>query len=116
MQFKDSLLVGEQKEYLILDFIKKKYPSAYKVEGYCKECDIYVPECNMKIEVKFDKKSNHTGNIVVEIEMFNKPSALFTTKSDYWIFYDGFELMIIRPIDILVPKQLIRNKSKICKL
>ena len=142
MQFKDSLLVGEQKEYLILDFIKKKYPSAYKVEGYCKECDIYVPECNMKIEVKFDKKSNHTGNIVVEIEMFNKPSALFTTKSDYWIFYDGFELMIIRPIDIkdiiiwnglkavtfigigdteskraiLVPKQLIRNKSKICKI
>jgi hypothetical protein len=142
MQFKDSLLVGEQKEYLILDFIKRKYPNAYKVEGYCKECDIYVPECDMKIEIKFDKKSNHTGNLVVEIEMFNKPSALFTTKSDYWIFYDGFELMIIRPIDIkdviiwnglkavtfigigdtqskraiLVPKELIRNKSKICKL
>jgi hypothetical protein len=142
MQFKDSLLVGEQKEYLILDFIKRKYPNAYKVEGYCKECDIYVPECDMKIEIKFDKKSNHTGNLVVEIEMFNKPSALFTTKSNYWIFYDGFELMIIRPIDIkdviiwnglkavtfigigdtqskraiLVPKELIRNKSKICKL
>ena len=142
MQFKDSLLVGEQKEYLILDFIKRKYPNAYKVEGYCKECDIYVPECDMKIEIKFDKKSNHTGNLVVEIEMFNKPSALFTTQSDYWIFYDGFELMIIRPIDIkdviiwnglkavtfigigdtqskraiLVPKELIRNKSKICKL
>ena len=74
--------------------------------------------------------------------MFNKPSALFTTKSDFWIFYDDIELMILKPIEIkdliiwnelkavtfigkgdikskraiLIPKDLIRNKSTICTL
>ena len=74
--------------------------------------------------------------------MFNKPSALFTTKSDYWVFCDGIELMWISPNKIkdiiiwnglkavtfigngdtqkkravLVPKDLIRNKSIINKL
>ena len=140
--FTNDLKIGENKEYLILDFIKKKYPKAYKIQGYCKECDIYIPECDLKIEIKYDKKSNETGNIVVEIEMFNKPSALFTTKSDFWIFYDDIELMILKPIEIkdliiwnelkavtfigkgdikskraiLIPKDLIRNKSTICTL
>jgi hypothetical protein len=122
--------------------LKEKYPSAHKIEGYCKEYDIYVPENDMKIEVKTDKKSNFTGNLVVEIEMFDKPSALFTTKSNYWVFCDGEELMWITPAKIkdiiiwnglkavsfvgngdthkkraiLVPKHLIREASKIHKL
>jgi hypothetical protein len=142
MEFKNALEEGLQYEIIVLNIIKKKYPSAYKIEGYFKDYDIYVPENNIKIEVKFDKKSLITGNLVVEIEMFNKPSALFTTKSDYWVFCDGAEIMWIAPIKIkdiiiwnelravtfigdgdtqkkraiLVPKNLIRNKSIINKL
>ena len=137
--FNESIKIGEYIELKILDIIKEKYPNAYKVEGYFKDYDIFIPEKNLKIEIKFDKKSIYTGNFVVEIEMYNKPSALFVTKADYWIFYDGFELMYIKPIDlkdiiiwnelkavkfigigdteskraILVPKHLIRAKSKI---
>jgi hypothetical protein len=139
--FYKSLQIGEYIEYMILDIIREKYPLAYKVKEYFKDYDIYVPEKELKIEVKFDKKSIYTNNFVVEIEMYNKPSALFVTKSDFWIFYDGFELMYIKPIDIkdiiiwnelkavrfigkgdteskraiLVPKHLIRAKSKIQK-
>ena len=142
MEFKASLQEGIKYEILVLGIIQEKYPTAYKIEGYCKEYDIYVPENDIKIEVKFDKKSLETGNIVVEIEMFNKPSALFTTKSDYWVFCDGYELMWITPSKIkdiiiwnglravtfvgdgdtqikraiLVPKNLIRGASKINKL
>jgi hypothetical protein len=142
MEFKEALIDGVEYEMIVLNFIKEKYPSAYKIEGYFKEYDIYVPENDIKIEVKLDKKSTITGNLVVEIEMFNKPSALFTTKSDYWVFCDGIELMWISPNKIkdiiiwnglkavtfigngdtqkkravLVPKDLIRNKSIINKL
>jgi hypothetical protein len=142
MEFKEALIDGVEYEMIVLNFIKEKYPSAYKIEGYFKEYDIYVPENDIKIEVKLDKKSTITGNLVVEIEMFNKPSALFTTKSDYWVFCDGIELMWISPSSIkdiiiwnglkavtfigngdtqkkravLVPKDLIRNKSIINKL
>jgi hypothetical protein len=142
VEFKDSLQEGIKYEIIVLGIIKEKYPSAHKIEGYCKEYDIYVPENDMKIEVKTDKKSNFTGNLVVEIEMFDKPSALFTTKSNYWVFCDGEELMWITPAKIkdiiiwnglkavsfvgngdthkkraiLVPKHLIREASKIHKL
>jgi hypothetical protein len=142
MEFKEALIDGVEYEMIVLNLIKEKYPSAYKIEGYFKEYDIYVPENDIKIEVKLDKKSIVTGNLVVEIEMFNKPSALFTTKSDFWVFCDGIELMWISPSSIkdviiwnglkavtfigngdtqkkravLVPKDLIRNKSIINKL
>ena len=78
--FKDDLKRGEKVELDVLKIIQKKYPNAYKIEGYCKEYDLYVPDVG-GIEVKYDKKSKETGNIVIEIEMFGKPSALMTTKA-----------------------------------
>jgi hypothetical protein len=87
--FYSDLKVGKYYEKKILNIINKKYPKAYIEKGYCKEWDIYIPELNFGVEVKYDKKSLHTGNIVIEIEFNNKPSALLTTKSKYWVIYDG---------------------------
>jgi len=67
--------------------------------------------------------SNQTGNIVIEIEMFDKSSALITTKADYWVFYDDNKFVSIKPMDIvnciflnkLIYKEFIGNgdtKSK----
>ena len=98
--FKEDLIVGKEVESLVLDKIKKKYPKSYSIEGYCKEYDIWIPELDCGIEVKQDAKSNYTGNIVIEIEMFNKPSALITTKAKYWIFYDQKKFVIIEVRDI----------------
>ena len=77
--FRTSLESGKETENLILKIIKKKYSSAYIVDGYCKEYDIFIPEVDIGVEVKQDKKSMHTGNLVVEIEFNGKPSALSTT-------------------------------------
>ena len=85
---------------ILLKEIQKKYPKAYKVEGYFKDYDLYVPEVEKSIEVKSDEKSKQTGNIVVEIEFDNKPSALSTTKADYWVWWDGFEYTWFTPEDI----------------
>ena len=113
--FKEDLLVGQEVEALVLEKIKKKYPKAYSIEGYCKEYDIWIPELNYGIEVKQDAKSNYTGNIVIEIEMFNKPSALITTKAKYWVFYDQKKFVIIEVRDINTQKPIAAAKLTIIK-
>ena len=52
--------------------------------------------------------SNKTGNIVVEIEMSGKPSALLTTTADYWLFYDDNIFVLIKPMTII--KCILLNK------
>jgi len=88
--FDRDLKIGKKYEQVVLEAIRQKYSQAFIQEGYCKEWDIYIPELSFGIEVKSDKKSMHTGNIVIEIEFNGKPSALSTTKSKYWVIYDGY--------------------------
>ena len=95
--FYESLESGKEIERLVLSTIKKKYPTAYIIEGYYKYYDIFIPEKNIGVEVKRDEKSKYTGNIVVEIEFDGKPSALSTTRADYWVFYDGECYIWIEP-------------------
>jgi len=83
--FKDDLETGLAWEAKYLDSIREKYPQAYRVEGKFKGYDIYVPETEMAIEVKYDAESVNTGNIVIEVEMNGKPSGLTTTRADFWL-------------------------------
>lgn len=89
--FDRDLKIGKKYEQVVLEAIRQKYSQAFIQEGYCKEWDIYIPELSFGIEVKSDKKSMHTGNIVIEIEFNGKPSALSTTKAKYWVIYDGYD-------------------------
>jgi len=89
--FKRDLAVGKYHENYVLNIIKSKYNQAYIIDGYFKDYDIYVPELNFGVEVKSDKKSKYTNNIVIEIEFNSKPSALSTTKAKYWVIYDGYK-------------------------
>lgn len=98
--FKDDLRRGEQIELKLLSIIQSKYPNAYKVEGYFKDYDLFVPEVNKSVEVKSDEKSKSTGNILVEIEFNGKPSALSTTKADFWVWWDGYTFTWFIPEDI----------------
>ena len=98
--FKNDLQRGISIENKLLNIIKNKYPSASLIDKY-KGYDIWIPETKKSIEVKYDPMSNDTGNIVVEIEMFNKPSALMATEADYWVFYDDMKFVCIKPKDII---------------
>ena len=77
-EFKEALTSGKEYEYMYRDFLRQWYPNASVKEGYCKEYDIVIPEINQTVEVKLDKKSNFTGNMVVEVEFNGKPSGLTT--------------------------------------
>ena len=95
--FEKSLYIGKSVEDIVCEKINKKYPKAHVIQEYCKGYDIYVPEKDMKIEVKQDKKSNYSGNFVVETEFNSKPSGISTTEADYWVFYDGKCFIWITP-------------------
>lgn len=94
--FKRDLKDGKEVEEKYLRIIKSMFSDAYIVDGYCKELDIYVPSEKIGFEIKSDKKSVETGNIVVEIEFNGKPSALSTSKALWWIFDTGKESFKVR--------------------
>lgn len=98
--FHKDLAWGLQIEEKALALIKPKYPKAYIAEAL-KEYDIFIPEKNYSIEVKCDMKSNHTGNILIEVEMFGKPSGLTATTATYWLFYDDKQWAWIKPMEIV---------------
>ena len=95
--FKESLKDGKKSEEAILSIVKQKYPTAYIIPGYYKYYDIFIPEKNLGIEVKQDLKSQETGNLVIEVEFNGYPSALSTTRADYWVFDDGESYIWIEP-------------------
>jgi hypothetical protein len=98
--FHEDLERGKAIESKALEVIRKKYPSASLIEAF-KGYDIWIPELHKSVEVKYDPMSNETGNIVVEIEMSGKASALITTTADYWLFYDDHVFMLIKPMSIV---------------
>lgn len=102
MKFEDSKKVGDIFEEYILNIIKRKYPEAYidDIGKAFSDWDIFIPEKKMSIEVKADYKSQITGNLLIEVEMNNKPSALSVTKADYWVIIDGIRIIWIKPIEI----------------
>lgn len=98
--FHVDLEAGHNTEKEVLEYVRKKYPMAYRKKGYFKGYDLYVPEIQKSIEVKQDYKSEYTGNIVVEVEFNGKPSALSTTTADYWVFVSHRYLIWITPKQI----------------
>lgn len=99
MTFQADLERGINVELKALEMIQKIYPCATLVNAY-KGYDIWIPELHKSVEVKYDPMSNQTGNIVIEIEMNNKASALITTTADYWLFYDDNVFVMMKPMSI----------------
>tara|TARA_R110000824_G_scaffold313164_1_gene500022 strand:- start:423 stop:1034 length:612 start_codon:yes stop_codon:yes gene_type:complete len=89
VKFKEALKKGKETEKEILSLIQYKYPDAFIIDGYKKEYDIYIPKIKKSVEVKQDYKSEHTGNYVIEVFMFGKPSGLLSSTADFWVFSDG---------------------------
>ena len=98
--FKQDLQRGMVAERIVLDDLLGIYPCATLVDAY-KGYDIWIPEGNFGVEVKYDPASNDTGNFLVEYEMNNKPSALMATTAKLWAFYDDARIMYIKPRAII---------------
>jgi hypothetical protein len=98
--FKQDLNRGIKIEQQVWMLLQRKYPCATIVTAF-KGYDIWIPEIHKSVEVKYDPMSNQTGNIVIEIWIYNKPSALLTTTADFWVFYDDNQFISIAPKKII---------------
>jgi hypothetical protein len=98
--FQTDLQVGKDVEKTVLEMIQNKYPKAFMIDGKFSPYDIFIPEISKSIEVKSDRKSQHTGNLVIEVSMYGKPSALMTTLADYWVIYTGVQFIWITPLQL----------------
>ena len=84
----EDIIKGEEIEYKLLDYLKKKYPQSRKIKGEFKDFDIEVPEKDIKIEVKRDIGSNNSNNFFIEYECNYKESGISSTKATHWAIYD----------------------------
>tara|TARA_Y100000361_G_scaffold150813_1_gene167088 strand:- start:1378 stop:1806 length:429 start_codon:yes stop_codon:yes gene_type:complete len=110
--FEKDLSRGKEVEQMVLDIIRKRYPCTTLIEGKFKPFDLYVPERDMKVEIKADWKSNETGNIIIELFMFGQPSGLFSTEADFWVIYTGKEFLWAKPRSILMCIVLNRIQAR----
>jgi len=108
MSFHSDLAFGEEGEYLVLKKLHLKYPKAYKVEGYCKEWDIFIPEKGIGVEVKSDRAAHKTGNVVIENKYGDRPSGIETTRATWWVYITKCNLYWIKPEHI---KDCIKDNS-----
>jgi len=65
MSFAKMLKIGIEYEEKVLNTLKKKYPLAVRIEGQFLDYDIWIPEISKSVEVKYDKRSETTGNIII---------------------------------------------------
>jgi len=94
MTFYKDLERGKEAEHFICDLVRRKYPSAYVIEGMESDFDIVVPESlRNTIEVKRDYVSNQTGNYFVETENNGNKSGLSTTKAKWYVFVDDTDVV-----------------------
>jgi len=100
MSFKSDLAFGEEGELLVLKKLRYKYPKAYKVRGYCKEWDIFIPEKDIGVEVKSDRAAHKTGNVVIENKYGGSPSGIESTKATWWVYITRDNLYWITPEQI----------------
>ena len=93
--FNKDVPFGEEAEKEVLNIIKKKYPSAYKIEGNFKYYDLFIPEKNISVEVKRDKGSNETTNYFIEYKCNGYNSGISSSRADFWAICDEFSLIWI---------------------
>lgn len=90
MTFENDLKAGKSVEREINRLIRTKYPLSHLIEGKNEGFDIFVPEKMIKVEVKYDRKSNETPNYFFETSnnIKGEPSGIDVTKSDWWVHVD----------------------------
>ena len=98
--FVRDLQRGKEIEGNIVNALKARFPATTLIDGKFKEYDAFIPELSKKLEIKMDEVSLRTGRILIELEMFGKPSGLLSTTADDWVIYTGKQYLWIKPAKI----------------
>jgi hypothetical protein len=87
MTFRADLELGESYQRKLLELIE--YDNCGMSKGCFKPYDVWVEYGGERttFEVKVDRMTQRTGNIVVEFECNKKPSGITATEADYWVYF-----------------------------
>lgn len=113
MGFKSDLQLGELYQKKFLDLIE--YDTAEMAQGCFKEYDIKVTHdgCVLYFEIKCDRISFRTGNMVIEHMCNGKPSGITTTTADYWVYFPiGLPYCLVIPVKVI--RQYIEMGKYLC--
>lgn len=113
MGFKEDLKIGNEYEKKLINIVEFE---TYKImNGRFSFYDIEITKNNtiIKYEVKADRYTHKTNNIVIEYEYKNKPSGINISQSDYYAYFvinpnNDDDLYIIPTNDI---KEYIKNNK-----
>lgn len=106
--FDTSLSIGKQRESELIEFFQSKGHKPVAIPGKFTGFDFFLANTKEAYEVKQDWKAHYSGNLVVEIEMYGKPSGLMGTTADWWIFDTKEEFIFITPKQL---KDMIIEKN-----
>ena len=105
-KFENDLEFGNTYEKKAINLFE--YKSFEIKKGFFKEYDIIFEleeQKELKVEVKADRRTKQTGNMVIEYESRGKPSGITTTEADKWVYFvDGTDDVYIIPTKILKKK------------
>ena len=96
-EFDTSLDIGKQREDQLIAFFQSLGHKPIAIPGKFTGFDFFLANTKEAYEVKQDWKAHYSGNLVVEIEMYGKPSGLMGTTADWWIFDTKTEFIFITP-------------------
>ena len=91
MSWADDLAAGTTIEKEWFEKLSNLFDECYETFGEDSRFDLAIPELDTTIEIKFDKKSLDTGNIVIEYHHNGKPSGVLASEADVWLFATGEE-------------------------
>lgn len=96
-KFDTSLNIGKLREAELIAFFQSLGHKPIAIPGKFTGFDFFLANTKEGYEVKQDWKAHYSGNLVVEIEMYGKPSGLMGTTADWWIFDTKSEFIFIMP-------------------
>lgn len=100
ISFFSSRSRGAAIEAELLRVIRRKYPLAHKMQGNHKAFDVSIPETGDAVEIKFDERSDATGNFFIETSYNGNPSGIAATKASWWALVDATHIYWVPP-DVL---------------
>ena len=111
MSFQRDLKFGQKFEQLYCNYAKF---TNFKISEYrFSDYDIIDYDTNTTYEVKADRLSHKTGNIVFEYECNNKPSGITTTKANIYVYFNILgEDYEIYEIPVYIIKSLLNDTVK----
>ncbi len=83
LKFEGDLARGHKAEEYIAQQLEREF-GIVEVRNEGKFMDLYIPDTQQSVEVKYDIASRRTNNVAVEVSYKGHPSGIMATQATHW--------------------------------